>query len=237
MSTDAFNTDSAIAADIAADIAAAPAVDWTKGLKLDNPINNYLVDWEKECPDTSEMIVIECADGKRFEMTKNAMLLSRTLTDMMQNSSAEDDEPIFIPSVDSDLMEKIVEYCMYHRYHPSIFLEFSTENDGKTIEDEALEFEDRPTIPVEIKRDIDMCEWDYEFSNTPDKYFLFRLTEAASYLDIKCLMYMVCRRLAMNVENMSVEEMREYFEVECDYTPEEIEEIKKECEWCNDVIA
>ena len=44
---------------------------------------------------------------------------------------------------------------------------------------------------------------------------------AANYLDIKSLLELACARVASMIKNKSVQEIRTFFNIENDFTPEE----------------
>ncbi|KAJ6801566.1 SKP1-like protein 1B [Iris pallida] len=73
-------------------------------------------------------------------------------------------------------------------------------------------------------------EWDKEFVKM-GKEDLFELISAANYLDAKQLSELLFETVAKHIEKMTVEEVREYFSIENDFSPEEEQEIRKEVEW------
>ncbi|PWA73568.1 hypothetical protein CTI12_AA252360 [Artemisia annua] len=60
---------------------------------------------------------------------------------------------------------------------------------------------------------------------------LKKLLNAAYYLKITELMDILCDMVAQKIKDMTVEEVREYFGIENDFTPEEEAEIRKENAW------
>jgi S-phase kinase-associated protein 1 len=57
---------------------------------------------------------------------------------------------------------------------------------------------------------------------------------AANYLDIKSLLELGCKHLANEIKSKkTVQELRDRFGIENDYTPEEIEQVKKEMAWAS----
>jgi len=63
---------------------------------------------------------------------------------------------------------------------------------------------------------------------------LFDLILAANYLDIKGLLDMTCKRAAEMIKGKTPEEIRKLFNIKCDFTEEELEQIRKENSWCED---
>ncbi|KAL5716917.1 hypothetical protein ACHQM5_010021 [Ranunculus cassubicifolius] len=74
--------------------------------------------------------------------------------------------------------------------------------------------------------DADLKKWDANFVKL-DQVDLFNLTIAANYLEIKSLMDLTCQTIADKVKTMPAKKIAKYFNITCDFTPEEIEEIKR----------
>ncbi|KAI2783634.1 Skp1-domain-containing protein [Daldinia loculata] len=76
-------------------------------------------------------------------------------------------------------------------------------------------------------------EWDTAFLGRLTKDQMFDLITAANFFDINELFDYCAKSIATVVENMSTEQMREYFEVENDFTPEEEEQLRKDHGWAD----
>ncbi|VDM37152.1 unnamed protein product [Toxocara canis] len=63
--------------------------------------------------------------------------------------------------------------------------------------------------------------WRSSFLNIPDCNQLFELVQAANYLDVGDLLSAGCKTIAALIKGKSVEELREFFHIENDFTPEE----------------
>ena len=50
---------------------------------------------------------------------------------------------------------------------------------------------------------------------------LFELIMASNYLDIKPLLELSCAKVASMIKNKSIQEIRKFFNIETDFTPEE----------------
>ena len=57
---------------------------------------------------------------------------------------------------------------------------------------------------------------------------------AANYLDIKPLLELSCAKVASQIKNKSVQEIRKYFNIENDFTPEEEAQIAEENRWAEE---
>ncbi|KAI1089805.1 Skp1 family, dimerization domain-containing protein [Rostrohypoxylon terebratum] len=73
------------------------------------------------------------------------------------------------------------------------------------------------------------CSWEMFHPLDPDS--LFKAIVGANFLDISLLVRSLSEYIAYQVTNMSTEEMRDYFGIENDFTPEEEEELRKEHAW------
>ncbi|PKA48000.1 SKP1-like protein 4 [Apostasia shenzhenica] len=106
-----------------------------------------------------------------------------------------------IPNVTSSILSMIFLYCEKHLHHED---------------------------PNEEHRDL--AVFDAEFLNV-DESVLYHLLLGANYLEVKGLLELILEKLASMIRGKSVEEIREIFKIENDYTPEEEAEFRKEHQW------
>ena len=57
---------------------------------------------------------------------------------------------------------------------------------------------------------------------------------AANYLDIKSLLELSCAKVASLIKNKTVAEIRTFFNIENDFTPEEEAQIQEENRWAEE---
>uniref|UniRef100_A0ACD5XR64 Uncharacterized protein n=1 Tax=Avena sativa TaxID=4498 RepID=A0ACD5XR64_AVESA len=76
----------------------------------------------------------------------------------------------------------------------------------------------------------DLKVFDADFIKV-DQATLFDIILAANYLDIKGLLDLSCQTVADIIKGKTPEEIREYFNIVNDFTPEEEAEIRKENQW------
>ena len=65
---------------------------------------------------------------------------------------------------------------------------------------------------------------------------LFEYVLAANYLDIKPLLELSCAKVASMIKGKSVQEVRNLFNIENDFTPEEEAQIMEENKWAEEAI-
>jgi len=80
---------------------------------------------------------------------------------------------------------------------------------------------------------IEISEWDKTFMKV-EQHVLFEIILAANYMDIKSLLDLGCQTVANMIKGRSPEEIRETFNIQNDFTPEEEEQIRRENEWAED---
>ncbi|KAG7635714.1 SKP1-like protein 14 [Arabidopsis thaliana] len=73
--------------------------------------------------------------------------------------------------------------------------------------------------------------WDEEFMKKFDQPTVFQLLLAANYLNIKGLLDLSAQTVADRIKDKTPEEIREIFNIENDFTPEEEEAVRKENAW------
>ena len=68
--------------------------------------------------------------------------------------------------------------------------------------------------------------WFNDYINGLDECALFEVILAANYLDIKPLLELTCAKVATITHKMSMQELRDFFGIENDFTPEEEAKVK-----------
>jgi len=133
---------------------------------------------------------------------------SVTLTDMF-DCVAPSDAVVSLPHISCSTMAKVLDFCR-----------------SREPGAEAPEADDRLMLDVHD-------------SEAPGAHLeLFKLIQAASFLNIEALLALGCREVALMLQGKNTAEMRETFRIENDFTPEEEEALKREHAWAfsSDVI-
>ncbi|XP_054712023.1 S-phase kinase-associated protein 1-like isoform X2 [Uloborus diversus] len=97
-----------------------------------------------------------------------------------------DQEPVPLNNVNSDILKKVIEWATYHRDDPPL------------PEDNELE----------LKPTDDIKEWDINFLKQVDLTTLFEIIRAADYLNIKGLLDTGCKTIANMIKGKTPEEIR-----------------------------
>ncbi|KAL4942137.1 E3 ubiquitin ligase complex SCF subunit sconC [Aspergillus oleicola] len=162
-----------------------------------------------------QILTLISSDGKNIECARDvaerSLLIANLLADLATPDEAPS-EPIPIPNVSENVMNKILEWCLHHRSDP--------------LPKEGEEDDSR-------RKTTDIEEWDQKFMQV-DQEMLFEIILAANYLDIKALLDIGCKTVANMIKGKSPEEIRKTFNIQNDFTPEEEDQIRRENEWAED---
>ncbi|KAJ9075764.1 hypothetical protein DSO57_1032568 [Entomophthora muscae] len=134
-------------------------------------------------------VKLTASDGTEFFVEKSVIIRSNLIRGLLC-ALGDSAQEIPLAVVTTSALEKVLEYCTYHKDDP-LFVE----------EDEC------PSEPKPIE---DVDPWDYRFANI-DKGPLFDLITAANYLDIKPLITVCCRVIANMIRGKSEDEVRNEF--------------------------
>ncbi|CAL9204827.1 unnamed protein product [Musa hybrid cultivar] len=63
------------------------------------------------------------------------------------------------------------------------------------------------------------------------KELLFQVLIAVNFLESRPLLNLLCKTIADSIKDMSVDEVREYFSIESDFTEEEERQVREENQW------
>ncbi|KAJ3413978.1 hypothetical protein HDV05_007267 [Chytridiales sp. JEL 0842] len=160
-------------------------------------------------------VKLTSSDGKEFTVEKAVAERSILLKNMLEDVG-DADTPIPLPNVKGDILKKVIDYCIHHKDDPAAPIE-----------------EDKDAFDSTRKRTDDIDEWDAAYIKVGNEE-LFEIILAANYMDIKPLLDLGCKTVANMIKGKTAEQIREMFNIENDFTPEEEEQIRKENEWAAD---
>ena len=184
-------------------------------------IQQLFGDWASAVSTESFQVGFKCSDNNNIiEVNSHVVNYSKVISSYLDNINPEEYNPkedIFpLNNVNTSTFQKIVEYCQQ---------KLDSENNQGNFENSQSNFEDYQKTFL-----------DKFFKGKTDDEELFNLILAANYLDIPCLLDLTCKKVADEIKKCSTpEEIRERFDIENDFTPEEEEEIRKENAWMEDI--
>ncbi|EYU37961.1 hypothetical protein ABFS82_02G007400 [Erythranthe guttata] len=152
-------------------------------------------------------IVVKSSDGDIFEMDEAVASNSLTIKNMIEDGCADDVIPL--PNVNTPILAMIIQYCKHHT--------------------EAAADKGAAAAAKKVSEDS-LIDFDTEFMDV-EQCTRFDLLLAANYLNIKSLMDLICETVAGTMKGKSPVELREMFNIENDFTPEEEEKFRKDRDW------
>lgn len=161
--------------------------------------------------DADIIITLVSSDSQDHKLFQREAVLSTTVKNLIEDAGV--DNPIPLPNITGRILGKVVEFCKYHTEHP-----FTPRPEGE-----------------EPKTD-DICQWDQDFFRV-DQETLFALLTAANYMEISTMLEVACKTVANMLKGRTPEDIRAMFGITEPFTEEEMEQIRKENEWCNETVT
>ncbi|TPX72115.1 hypothetical protein SpCBS45565_g00717 [Spizellomyces sp. 'palustris'] len=153
-------------------------------------------------------VVLQASDNQQFTIEKAVAERSMLLKNMLEDVG-DAGEPIPLPNVAGLILKKVIEYCEHHKEDPVPSAE-----------------EDKDAFESSRRKADDIDEWDAQFIKVGNEE-LFEIILAANYLDIKPLLDLGCKTVANMIKGKTPEQIREMFNIENDFTPEEEDQIRR----------
>ena len=140
------------------------------------------------------------------EVAKESVLIKGILED---NGTEEE---IAVSQVTRAIMQKVITFCEHIKEHAPPEIE-------------------KPLSSTDMNQVVD--PWSADFVNVEQEE-LFEIVMAANYLDIKPLLELSCAKVASLIKGKSVQEIRRFFNIENDFSPEEEQQIMEENRWAEE---
>ena len=148
---------------------------------------------------------LKSEDGQLFEVEESILFVSKYIKDLVDLYPDPDSE-ININQVDGKNLSKIIEYLRhYENSKPKEIPKPLTNSDLKQI----------------------LPNWDFNFINSLSLEECIDLANAATYLHINGLIELSTVKLASEMMNGTVEQVREKFGIKSDMTEEEMKHFEK----------
>ena len=148
---------------------------------------------------------LKSEDGQLFEVEENILCVSQYLKDLIDFYPDPDSE-ININQVDGKNLSKIIEYLKHYEH-----------SKPKEIPKPLTSSDLKPILP----------SWDYNFINSLSLEECIDLANAATYLHINGLINLSTAKLASEMMNGTMEQVREKFGIKSDMTEEEMKHYEK----------
>jgi hypothetical protein len=180
---------------------------------------------------------VATSDGQLIPVSHDIILMMGTLQNQLcdiennnDENEVEPDEITLIAGVDSVSFAKCVEYCNNHVEEfiqhlklecDKVRLARESQNNGKESEYKPVKINHRKSEMSSV--DIEFCK-----ANINE---IESLAIAASFLDIKGMLYICTKTISDSCKGLSTEELRKKFGIVNDFTPEEEAAIRNEHSW------
>ena len=138
-----------------------------------------------------------CKDGEIIEVPVEVASTSKLIAGLIEDGGTDDEIPI--SQVNKAIMEKVL-----------TFMQRMTEHQPPEIE--------KPLSSTDLSQVVEA--WYADYVNV-DQETLFEIVMAANYLDIKPLLELSCAKVASMIKGKDVKQIRQFFNIENDFTPEE----------------
>ncbi|PAA55569.1 hypothetical protein BOX15_Mlig005802g2, partial [Macrostomum lignano] len=163
------------------------------------------------------------SDNEIIELDSDALRLSERLRRLADYPGGDGHE-IPVPNVTSATLRRVATWCAHHRDDPA-----PPEDDENRLQLGSV----ASGVYGSGGGGAVFSVWDSEFLNL-EPVCLFELLQAAAYLDVRGLVDACCLAVADMIRGRGPEDIRKTFNIKCDLTPQEEEQVRQELAWCHD---
>lgn len=161
-------------------------------------------------------VKLRTMDGEIVEVEKEIAKKSKMLNEMLDGMDIDDDVDekniIPLPGIKKATLGKVIEYCKY-----------IDRNEPPKIEK-----------PLKSNQLSDAVNHWYASFVQIEQEELFELILAANFMDIKSLLELACAKVASLIKGMTIPEIRDFFNIENDFTAQEEKQIMDENRWAEE---
>ena len=170
--------------------------------------------FEDAC-DPETMITCVTEDGEEVQIEYKFVKKSTTIHKLVEDQNGGED-PIPLASIPTK--ERFERCVVYFKY--LVDLDTKGEQPPKI---------NKPLSSIVMSEIADQACADMVDPLTQDELFAFVMD--MNFLDCKTGLEMACAKVTSNIKNKDVKEIRQYFKIENDFTPEEEAQAHAEAEW------
>ena len=160
--------------------------------------------------DNQVMVKLITQDGEEVSVPKNIICKSVLIKGIIDDSGTEDAIPL--QCVKKPILDKIIEYCTY-------------------IDTNAPPEIEKPLRSNDLSGVVNA--WYAKFVDL-EQETLFELILAANFMDIKSLLELSTAKVASLIKGKTIQEIRKFFNIENDFTPDEEAQIMDENRWAEE---
>ena len=140
------------------------------------------------------------------------MNMSILLKDMLEEKDDIYAEEIELPTITSEMMQLVIQYCAHFDY----------------VKDPYIEYPLKSNVLSQVLED----RWEADFVTSLSQEKVISLLQAANYLNIPALFEVCCARIAADFRGKSFDSVKKDYALESvNYTPEDEEQMIKEFGW------
>ena len=144
-------------------------------------------------------------EGQKFEIESTTAEASGLIKTILQDEEGTEEIPT---TVKAKYLEKIVAYMNHIQTTPPSEIEKPLKGEYREV----------------------VSEWEYTFIDVSYDD-MFEIMQSANYMDIKPLLALTCAKAASLIKGKSPQEVREMFNIENDFSPEEEAALIEENKW------
>ena len=163
-----------------------------------------------QAADAVDTVKLQCADDELIDVNMTDAKQSSLIKGLIDDGSADDpDTPLPVTQVSASVMAKCMDFVAHMR----------ESNSEPEIE--------QPLPSNDLTQHVESWYAEY-ITKDVDQALLFDIVLAANYLDIKPLLKLGSAKIASLIKGKSIEEIRQFFQMDNDFTPEEEANIREE---------
>ncbi|KAF7803909.1 berberine bridge enzyme-like 13 [Senna tora] len=159
---------------------------------------------------SSKKIPMKTQDGVTFQVDFEVAMEMETVRSFIEEDDSLEPSTIPLPNVSSNMFTKVIHYIRTHME----FREKAKNSSKKNVETEDI-----------------ATAYDKKFLENLNDDEIKQLLMAANYLNVKDLLDFLNQGIANRIQDMSVEDVRNFFGIINDYTPEEEQALRLEHPW------
>jgi hypothetical protein len=187
-----------------------------------------------------DVVTLNCLDGELYTR-RNLVEQAKTLSEMLQPREGNQSAPNIPVPLSKEYAELIFNVFAKHYVAAPPVVAATSSASAATSASASTPAEEAATVPVvtewKAPELLVLDDFSKEFASSMPIEKLFDIINASFSLDYDHLKRVTTRFVASMLDEMTVEQIREKFEIEDDFSPEEKEQIEREKKWVEEHSA